>query len=484
MSQRALFVILFAVLFAACEDDTIVSLNAVNFTKSYLRDIAESARHAADQTDILAARLAIFTDSAITFSDSTIAFSDSTIAAALLLAAADYDLRFASEAAYWFFDDRKDESKVIKKIAASYNISDHAYSASKTYEVARRTAFAAYVAAAAAYDARRARLASKAYAVARRTADETVAISRRAARQAAVAKATQAATRVAALQATAAADSLQAAAKATQASAQTASDKATRLRRAYDKDAAAHVAALQAAAAADSLQAAAEVAQTATAARRAAAKAAEAAKVYAAEVARLRRAYDKDAVQAAYDVATAAAYATAYEAYRGGACLAATYAAQQASFGTAYADTNMYRAYGPFDHLAHATCGISSINSKAAIQAARTAYVTYVDSAAYAAAYDAAHVLFNSAYVPNSSDPQAAAAEAYAAEARAAAEAAAAEAARRGKNKVAAYDARIAVRDSAYVTPPISIATAALATSKAAYQAWATHIDSLLNSIE
>ena len=200
----------------------------------------------------------------------------------------------------------------------------------------------------------------------------------------------------------------------------------------------------------------------------------------------MRRAYKKDAVQAAYDVATAAAYATAYEAYRDDACRAATYAAQQAEFGTAYADTNTYRAYGPghAGHLAHARCGISSINSKAASQAARTAYATYVDSAAYDAAYDAAHALFNAAYVPDSSDPQAAAVEAYAAAARVAAEAAAAEAARGGKNKAAAYDARIAIRDSAYVTPPISIAIAALATSKTAYQACATHIDSILNSIE
>lgn len=94
--------------------------------------------------------------------------------------------------------------------------------------------------------------------------------------------------------------------------------------------------------------------------------------------------------------------------------------------------------------------------------------VVFTDSAAYAAAYNAAHALFNAAYAPDSSDPQAAAAEAYVT--------AAAEAARRGKNK--------AVLDSAYVTPPISTATAALATSKAAYLACATYIDSLLNSIE
>ena len=459
MSQRVLFSILSAVVFAACEDDTIVSLNAVTFTKSHLSDVAESARHAAERTDILAARLAVFSDSTIAFSGSVIAFYDSATVAAVLLAAADYDLRVTAAAASSFFRGQKDESRVIEEVAARF-ATYHAHSASEAYEVARRTAFAAYVAAAAAYDARRTRLASKAYEVVRRTADETAAISRRATDQAAAAKATQAAARVAARQAAAAADSLQAAAEATQASTQTASDKATRLRRAYDKDATARVAARQAAAAADSLQAAAEVAQTTTAARRAAAKAAEAAKVYATEVARLRRAYNKDAVQAAYDVATAAAYATAYEAYRAGACRAAQYAAVQADLGTAYADTRTY------DHLADAICGASSISpySKAAIQAARTAYVTYVDSAAYAAA----HALFNAAYAPDSSDPQTAAAEAYAA--------AAAEAARRGKNK--------AVRDSAYVTLPISTATAALATSKAAYQTCATYIDSLLNSIE
>ena len=465
MSRCALIAILSAVLFAACKEDTLVSLNAVTFTKSYLSDVSESARHAAERTDILAARLAAFSDSTIAFSGSVIALSDSATVAALLLAAADHDLRVVAAAASSFFDDQKDESRVIEKVAARV-ATYQARLASKAYEVARRTAFAAYVAAAAAYDARQARLASEAYEVARRTADETASISRRAAAQAAAAEARQAAARIAARQAAAAADSLQAAAKAAQASAQTASDKATRLRRAYDRDAAAQATARQAATAADSLQTTAEVAQTATVARRAAVNAAEATKGYAVEATRLRHLYKKDAVQAAYEVATAAAYATAYEAYRDDACRAATYAAQQAFFGTAYADTNKYRAYGPgaSGHLAHATCGTSSIiNSKAAIQAARTAYVTYVDSAAYATAYDAAHALFNAAYAPDSSDPQSAAAEAYAA-------------ASRGKNK--------AVRDSAYVIPPISTATAALAASKAAYLACATHIDSLLNSIE
>ena len=93
MSQRVLFVILSAVLFVACEDDTMVSLNSVNFTKSHLSDVAESARYAAERTDILAACLAVFTDSAAVFADSAIAFADSARVAAVLLAAADHDLR-------------------------------------------------------------------------------------------------------------------------------------------------------------------------------------------------------------------------------------------------------------------------------------------------------------------------------------------------------------------------------------------------------
>lgn len=179
-------------------------------------------------------------------------------------------------------------------------------------------------------------------------------------------------------------------------------------------------------------------------------------------------------MQAAYDVANAVAYATAYEAYRAGACRAASYANTQAVFGTAYADTSIFSLLG---------CGTYS--RQAAIQAARTAYATYVDSAAYAAAYDAAHALFNAAYAADSPDPQAEAAQAYAAAAQAVAEA---DSRRvdtyRQAVRDSVYAARIAIRDSAYVTPPISIAIAALATSKTAYQACATHIDSILNSIE
>ena len=434
MSQRALFVVLFAVLFAACEDDTIVSLNAVNFTKSHLSDIAESARNAAGRTDILAARLAVFTDSAI-------ALADSARVAAVLLAAADHDFRVAASTASAFFLHHKDEAEVIKR----------AYDA---------------------YDARNARLASKAYEVARRTTDQTAATARRAADQAA-ADSLQVATASIARRAAAAADSLQAAADSAQVVDQTEDDKVARLRRAYNKDAAAQATSRRATAVADSLRAATEAVQAATAARRAAI---QAAKVYVAESARLRRAYNKNAVQAAYDVSYAAAYDAAYDAayaaYRASYCRVATYAADQVSFGTAYADTNPYRLFG---------CGDSAYyQSTAAIESARYAYATYVDSAGIAAGYAAAAALFKAAYVANSADPQA-----YAAAAKVAAQ----EDARRVDTyrqavRDSAYAARIAARDAAYVTPPISTAIAALATSKAAYQACETYIDSLLNSIE
>lgn len=168
MSQRTLFVILSAVLFAACEDDTadtIVSLNAVKFTKSHLRDSSESARYTAYQTDILAARLAGFTDSAAVFADSVIAFADSARVASVLLAAADHDFRVVEGTANSFFWDHADEAKVIEKAKYAHRANSWNYKAGKAYEVARRKAFAAYVAAGAAYDARNARLASSTYDV-------------------------------------------------------------------------------------------------------------------------------------------------------------------------------------------------------------------------------------------------------------------------------------------------------------------------------
>lgn len=308
MSQRTLFVILSAVLFAACEDDTadtIVSLNAVKFTKSHLRDSAESARYAAYQTDILAARLAGFTDSAAVCADSAVAFADSARVASVLLAAADHDFRVVDRTAGSFFIYNADEAKVIEKAGDALSATSLDYEAPKAYEVARRKAFAAYVAAGAAYDARNARLASRTYEVARRTADQTAATARRAADQAATAASRQVAAAVVVRRAAAAADSLQVIAEAlpVEVTAQADNDKVARLRRAHDKNAAAQAAAHLASAVADSLQAAAEAVQTAAASRRAAAKATKAAKVYVAESARLRRAYNKDAVQAAYDVA-------------------------------------------------------------------------------------------------------------------------------------------------------------------------------------
>ena len=94
------------------------------------------------------------------------------------------------------------------------------------------------------------------------------------------------------------------------------------------------------------------------------------------------------------------------------------------------------------------------------------AYATYVDSAAIDAGYAAAKALFNAAYDADAADPQAYAARAYAARAKA--------------------DAKVEAThyDTAYVTPPISTAVTALATSKAAYQAYATYIDSVLNATE
>lgn len=102
MSQRALFAILFAVLFASCKDDSLVSLNAVNFTKSHLSNVAESARRAAYQTDILAARLTAFTDSAAVFAGSAAALADSFRVAEALFAADNYDYRVADGQAGYF----------------------------------------------------------------------------------------------------------------------------------------------------------------------------------------------------------------------------------------------------------------------------------------------------------------------------------------------------------------------------------------------
>ena len=482
MSQRSLFVILFAVLFAACEDDTIVSLNAVNFTKSTLSKVAESARHAAERTDILATRLAVFTDSAAVFADSAITFADSAQVAAALFAAANYHFRVAESAANSFFFDNSDEAKIIEKAEKAYHALNSA-AAHKAYKVARRTAFAAYIASVAAYDVRNSRLAPRSYKVALRTAEQAATTARRAADEAATALAAQADAQADVYRTAATADSFQAAVQASQSDTQTDSDKAARLRLAYGKDAAAQAATRRTAAA----RRAAQAAQTASAARRAAAqtatKATKATKVYAVEAARLRRAYSEAAVKAAYDVTYSGAYDAAYVAYRAGALRAAKYAADRVRWGAAYADT---ASFYWFDYY---PSGLGATASSAAYQA----YATYVDTAGVNAAYNTASPLFNAAYAADSADPQAYAAQAYAAQAKADAKAEATQAASRRTHYkgptwdsfyAAAYDARIAARDSAYVIPPISTAIAALVASKAAYQAYAASIDSVLNSIE
>lgn len=355
--------------------------------------------------------------------------------ASVLLAAADHDFRVVDRTASSFFRVHADEAKVIEKAGDALRATHLDYEAPKAYEVARRTA------------------------------DQTAATARRAADQAAAAASRQGTAAAAVRRAAAAADSLQVIAEAlpVEVTAQADNDKIARLRRAHDKNAAAQAAARLASAVADSLQAAAEAVQTAAASRRAAAKAVKAAKGYVAESARLRRAYNKDAVQAAYDVAYSTAYVAAYDASRADYCRAAEYARRQVMFGTAYADT----AYIMFD-----PCGTyrSSFETRernqAARQAARYAYATYVDSAAIDAGYAAAKALFNAAYDADAADPQAYAARAYAARAKA--------------------DAKVEAThyDTAYVTPPISTAVTALATSKAAYQAYATYIDSVLNATE
>ena len=497
MSQRSLFVILLAVLFAACEDDTIVSLNAVNFTKSTLSKVAESARHAAERTDILAARLAVFTDSAAVFADSAITFADSAEVAAALFAAANYHFRVAEGDANSFFGDNSDEAKIIEKTEKAYHALNSA-AAHKAYKVARRTAFAAYIASVAAYDVRNDRLAPRSYKVALRTAEQAATTARRAADEADAALAAQADAQADAYRTAATADSFQAAVQASQWDTQTDSDKAARLRLAYGKDAAAQAATRRAAAA----RRAAQAAQTASAARRAAAqtatKATKATKVYAVEAVRLRRAYSEAAVKAAYDVAYAGAYAAAYASYPSGALGAAHLAADRVIWDAptaSYAEIREIkkRHFRDYREVPLSFRGYSFPRSATASNAAYQAYVTYVDTAGINDAYNTASALFKAAYAADSVDPQSYAAQAYAAQAQAVAKAEATRAASRYTRRyksagwdsvyTTTYAARIAVRDSAYVIPPISTAIAALVASKAAYQAYAASIDSLLNSL-
>ena len=445
MNQRSLFVVLFAGLLVACEDDsTLLDLNAVSETKYCLLASAEYALRAADQADTLAARLAVFANSAVVFANSAYAYADSALSAETLFAANAYAARFAlsKAATYTDYATRNGGGDVIYEACDAVLSPAAATAATEAYKVARRAAVAAFQAYAAAYDARNARLAPRAYKVAWRATEKTAFIARRAASQAAIAQAYQAS-----------ADSLYATAQASARHAdeayaayidsigadQASSDKATRLRHAYKKDAAAQATKE----AATARRVAAQAANKATTARRAAVQAAnkaeQAAKVYAEQVSRLRRAYKKDAVQAAYDVACAAAYDATYQAYN-----------DNDGLDDADQDARMIASDASIDILRFPN------------KAERYVYATYVDPAAVTVAYETASALFDAAYRTDGDDPQAYAAQAYAAAAKEA--------------------GRIAARDFVYVKSPISIAIAALATSSSAYRAYATYIDSILKS--
>ena len=428
MSQRPLFIILFAVLFVACEDDTtLLDRNAISWTKYGLLAGAEYALLTADQADTLAARLAVFADSAAVFADSVYAYADSTLSAEVLFAFNAYEVRTAlsKAAASTHYATGKGGKSAVYEACDDVDSSPVVAAADEDYKTARRAAIAAFQAYAAAYDVRNTRLAPRAYKVAQRAAEETASIARRVAAQAATAEAAQAA-----------ADSLHVAAQAnarrtaeayatyidsTDAD-QASSDKAIRLRRAYKKDAAD--------------QAANKAATARRAADQAAQKAEHDAKVYTEHTTRLRRAYEKDAVKAAYDVACATAYDVAYQAYD--------------NEGLDAADKDAWRV------ASSAAIDVISFSDKAK----RSAYATYVDSAVIAVAYEAAYSLFDAAYRADDDDPQPYAAQAHAAAAKEA--------------------GRIAARDSVYVKSPISIATAALAASAVAYRASASYIDSVL----
>ena len=442
MSQRPLFIILFAVLFVACEDDTtLLDRNAISWTKYGLLAGAEYALLTADQADTLAARLAVFADSAAVFADSVYAYADSTLSAEVLFAFNAYEVRTAlsKAAASTHYATGKGGKSAVYEACDDVDSSPVVAAADEDYKTARRAAIAAFQAYAAAYDVRNTRLAPRAYKVAQRAAEETASIARRVAAQAATAEAAQAA-----------ADSLHVAAQAnarrtaeayatyidsTDAD-QASSDKAIRLRRAYKKDAADQAANKAATARRAADQAANKAATARRAADQAAQKAEHDAKVYTEHTTRLRRAYEKDAVKAAYDVACATAYDVAYQAYD--------------NEGLDAADKDAWRV------ASSAAIDVISFSDKAK----RSAYATYVDSAVIAVAYEAAYSLFDAAYRADDDDPQPYAAQAHAAAAKEA--------------------GRIAARDSVYVKSPISIATAALAASAVAYRASASYIDSVL----
>ena len=372
MSQRALFAGLFAGLLVACED---VDHNAVSQTKYGLLAGAEYALLTADQADTLAARLAVFADSAHVFADSV----DS---AEILFALNAYDTRFAlsKAAAYTHYATRDGGKDAVYEASAAVHSSPAVIAADEAYKAARRAAASAFQAYASAYDTRNARLIPRAYNVAQRAAEQTASIARRAADQAA--------------------------------------KKAITSRRAAD-------------------QAAKKAATSRRAADQAANEAKRAAKVYADQTTRLRRAYNKATVQAAYDVACAAAYDATYQAY-----------SDNDGLDDADQDARMIASAASRDRIRFSD------------KAKRSAHANYVDSVSGEVAYEVASALFDAAYRADGNDPQAYAAQAYAAAAKKA--------------------SRIAARDSVYVKSPISIATAALTASAAAYRASASYIDSVL----
>ena len=428
MNQRSLFAVLFAGLLVACEDDTLLDLNAVSQTKYGLLAGAEYALLTADQADTLAARLSVF--------------ADSVDSAEILFALNAYDTRFAlsKAAAYTHYVTRDGGKDAVYEACAAVRSSPAVVAADEAYKAARRAAASAFQAYAAAYDACNAPLIPRAYNVSQRAAEQTASIARRAADQAAIAQAYQVS-----------ADSRQAAAQANARRAaevystyidstgadEAPSNKAARLRRAYKKDAADQAAKKAITARRTADQAANEAATARRAADQAANEAERTAKVYADQTARLRRAYNKAAVQAAYDVACAAAYDAAYQAYND-------------NDGLDDADKDAWRIANA------ATLDLIGFSDKAK----RSAHATYVDSVSVEVAYEAAFALFDAAYRADGNDPQAYAAQAYAAAAKEA--------------------GRTAARDSVYIKSPLSIAIAALAASGSAYRASAAYIDSVL----
>ena len=432
MSQRVLFAVLFAFLLVACgasgpSDKSIAALLTA----------AEAVRKAADQADLLSTRLAVFADSATVFADSIDVYN-------ILVGESLGTFPDAAHEVAW---NTTRADSAYKHQVVRRRLREHNASIDDAYAVAYRTAFAAYLAYSEAYNARNARLAPKAYTVARHAADQATATVNHAVAKLAAADSLQAVAQYIARRTSSTADSLQAIA---QADSLQAADKAARLRHAHDK-----VASDQAKVAAD--QAAARYAQAVQhtvaarrAARRAETQAVASAKLYRHHRSLLRHAYDKDAVRAAFEAAVAAAYETSYEAYTDKYGLNPE-KSLLASIRRAFNDT--------YHSLMEMVSMTSTHNLSRTLDVGNSARAASVEAASAAA-----YALFNAAYQVDGDAPQAYAAQAYAAAAK--------------------EVGRIAARDAAYVTPPISTATGALVTAATAYRAYATTIDSVLNSIE